>query len=333
MLEDIKNAKKSIYLESFILTDDRRTHEFFKTIKEKARAGLKVKIIMDRIGGWWGSINEGEFGEAGVEILIFTHWFHSSHRKVLIVDEEVAYLGGVNISGQYAKWIDLQVRLTGFLVRTILRSFSRVYELSGGKDPMILGVRKRRGLFKAQIVLYKAKIWFLENWPFKGRSRLRAYYKKKCREAKHKIVIATPYFIPHRWLVKLLREAAHRGVRVEVIIPEETDVRIVDIAHRVFAKKLAVFINFFFIPEMNHAKVLLIDDREGLVGSNNIDARSFDFQLEASVVFRRKDMVGDLRQILERWEKMAVPLGKVNPYDKWYHKIIKLLIKLLQPLL
>ena len=205
--------------------------------------------------------------------------------------------------------------------------------MAGGKDPAVLSIRKSRKFFKPRLALYKAKIWLLENWPFKGKSRVRAYYRKKCREAKQKITIVTPYFVPRRWLVKLLREAAHRGVKVEVIIPAETDIRIVNFAQRVFARDLADFIDFFFIPEMNHAKVLLIDDREGLIGSNNIDAQSFDLNLEASIVFRRKDMVGNLRHILERWKKMALPFEKVDRYNKWHHKILGFFINLLKPIL
>ena len=114
MFGAISGAKKTIYLESFILTDDVVTHHFFETLKRKAQEGVRIKVIIDRIGHWWyGSVNKAEFEKAGVEVLFFNRWFYRSHRKVLIVDGEVAFLGGVNIRGEYAKWLDLHLSITG----------------------------------------------------------------------------------------------------------------------------------------------------------------------------------------------------------------------------
>ena len=335
MLEDIRQAQKSIYLESFILTKDPKTREFFNAIKQKAKEGIKVKIILDRLANlWYGSFEKEEFEKSGAEVLLFNRWwFYRSHRKVLVIDEGVGYIGGVNVSGQYAKWIDLHLRMTGIFVKNLLRSFSRVYELAGGKDAEVLKLRKSRKLFEARAKLYKAKSWLIERLPFKSRSDFRKYYRRKCQEANHKIVLATPYFVPHRWLIKSLKAAANRGVKIEVIVPEHTDVLLANIANRAFAKKLKDFAEFFFIPEMNHAKVLLIDDKEGLVGSNNINSRSFNLDLEAAVIFQRKDMVGDLKQILNRWEKTAKPLSAIADYNKWYHWVLGILVSIFQPIL
>jgi cardiolipin synthase len=335
MLEDIKKAKKSIYIESFILTEDSTTKSFFDILKQKACEGIRVKIIVDRLADlWYGSVNKDEFKNAGAEILFFNRWwFYRTHRKILIVDEEIAFLGGVNVRGEYAKWGDLHVRLTGLFVKNLLNSFSRVYELSGGRDRDIIGLKKRKKIFKARAALYRAKSWLIERWPIKGRGELKKYYKRKIKEAQSKITIVTPYFFPHGWLIKSLKEAARRGVRIEVLTPEHTDVWLTNIAHRVFVKSFRNVINFFFIREMNHAKVLLIDDREGLVGSNNIDAQSFDFNLEAAVIFQRKDMVGDLKKILERWKKEAIPGENIETYHKWYHRFMALFIKFFQPIL
>lgn len=335
MLEDIKRAKKSIYIESFILTEDPITKDFFDVLKQKAREGLKVKIIVDKFADfWYGSINKEEFKQAGAEILFFNRWWlYRTHRKILIIDEEIAFLGGVNVSGQYAKWLDLHLRITGILAKNLLHSFTRIYKLSGGKDNAVIGLQKGKKIFRAHAALYRAKTWLIERWPIKGKSELKKYYKRKIKEAQSKITIVTPYFFPHRWLVKALKEAARRGVKIEVIVPEHTDVWLTNIAHRVFVKSFSKIINFFFIREMIHAKVLLIDDQEGLVGSNNIDAQSFDFNLEAAVVFQRKDMIGDLKKILERWKKESIPGEIVNHYQHWYHRFIGLFIRFFQPIL
>ena len=336
MLEVIRQAQKSIYLESFILSDDERTHNFFETLKERARAGVQVKIIADRAGHlFWGSFDKASFEKAGIEVLFFTRWFYHTHRKILIVDESIAFIGGVNISGAYANWLDLHIRIAGVFVRQLLRSYAKIYALAGGEDPALLRLRYRSGQpSKFRTTLYKTKLWLIERWPLKGRSAFKDYYKKKCAEAGKSIVIATPYFLPHPWLIRALKKAAKRGVKIEIIIPRKTDNIFADPLHRVLAHSMS-YAKFLFLPEMNHAKVLLMDDREGLIGSNNIDARSFDYNLEASVIFQRKDMVGDLKKILETWKKTAFSIEAIEKNYRWTisRVILRWIAKILQPIL
>lgn len=336
MLEAIRGAKRSIYLESFILVDDEKTHDFFKFLKQKAKEGVRVKIIVDRIGNffWGGFLNKEEFEKEGAEVLFFDRWFYHNHRKVLIVDGEIGFIGGVTIiKGSFANWLDLHLKISGHrVVRALLRSFSRVYYLAEGKDPEILSFMNA-WLAKGHVALHRVKLWLIEHWPIKSRLVLQDYYKKKCAEAKRSIVIVTPYFVPQHWLIKALRQASQRGVVVEVVLPQKSDLWMTTVANHTIADALRDHIKFLFIPEMIHAKVLLVDDREGLVGSNNIDSQSFDFNLEASLVFQRKDMIGDLKQILERWKKMAIPLERIDRDKKWYHKLLGFFIMLFHPIL
>ena len=148
------------------------------------------------------------------------------------------------------------------------------------------------------------------------------------------IIIVTPYFVPPRWLIKDLRQAVRRGIKIEVFLPRETDIKIMNAANYFFAALLQPLgIKFLLIPQMMHAKAFLIDGQEGLIGSNNIDAQSFDFNLEASVVFQRRDMVGDLKKILDRWRKSAIPLERLRYRLTWRHKILGFFVRFLQPIL
>lgn len=333
MFEAVQEAQRSVFLESFILTDDPQTHHFFELLKEKARSGILVKVIVDRAGSFWfGTIDQKAFAEAGAEVLIYNRWFTHTHRKLLIVDEKVGFIGGVNLRGEYADWLDLHMRTSGIFVKRLLSSFAKIYFLSGGRDQVVLNFRKWK-FAKTDKALYKARTWLLERWPFHGKKALINYYKKKCAEANHSIRIATPYFVPQPWLFKALKKAAKRGVKIEVLIPSVTDVSVIDFAHRYVAKNLISVADFFFMPEMNHAKVLLVDDHEGLIGSNNIDAQSFDFNLEASVVFQRKDMIGDLRAILDKWKNSATPLVDMKFKTRWYDRVLEFFVGLLYPVL
>ncbi|MEK9183992.1 MAG: phosphatidylserine/phosphatidylglycerophosphate/cardiolipin synthase family protein [Patescibacteria group bacterium] len=329
MSQEITKAEKSIYLESFILVDDALTHNFFEILKQKARAGVKVKIIVDQIGSFWaGSLPVNEYRQAGIDVLFFRRFFFRNHRKVLIIDNKIAFLGGVNIYGKYAKWFDLHVKITGPLAKPALKSFAKVYQLAGGTDNEILAISKKI-ITESRRRLYKTKLRLIETWPFRSRSVLKSYYRKKCAEAKNSIIIVTPYFVPHRWLINCLEKAAKRGVSVQIMFPNETDVRIADIANYIFAEELSNSLKFFILPEMNHAKILLIDNKEGMIGSNNIDGQSFNLNLEASIVFQREDMIGDLRKIIEIWKKTAVPFEKNQKKMPWYYGITKFFIKLI----
>ncbi|MDP1718973.1 MAG: phosphatidylserine/phosphatidylglycerophosphate/cardiolipin synthase family protein [bacterium] len=327
MLEAVNSAQKSIFLESFILKDDPKTHHLLEAVRVKAESGVKVKIVLDRAGSFWfGTFDRQAFAKAGAEVVVFNRWINHTHRKSLIVDEVVGFIGGVNISGEYANWLDLHLQTTGILVKKLLSSFAKVYFLSGGRDEEVLKFRKWK-FQKLNSSLYKAKTWLIERWPFYGRRSLVKYYKKKCAEARKKITIVSPYFIPQPWLFKALKKAAVRGVKIEVIMPASTDHSLIQLAHHYIWKNLSPMIDFFLMPEMNHAKVLLVDDHEGLVGSNNMDALSFDFNLEASVIFQRKDMILDLKVILKKWKEQATLFDKTKFKPYWYDQPIEFLIR------
>lgn len=335
----VRTAQQSIYLESFILVEDELTKDFFSAMEERAAAGVKVKIIVDRVGSFGGNFfshgdkNHSEKNHGNIEVLFFNRFLNRNHRKVLIIDENRAFIGGVNISGEYAKWLDLHVMLMGkFLIRKILSSFAKVYGLAGGNDSE---VKKyiNAGSEERMKKRYNAKIFLIEHWPFRRRSQLREHYAGKIDRAKKSIVIVTPYFIPHKWLIGMLRKAIARGVSVDVILPMKTDIALADLANWIFTEELKDGINFSFLREMIHAKVLLIDDSEGMIGSNNIDALSFDSNLEAGIIFHNKNMVEGLKKILEKWKKSAVPYKQVMLPRPKYYSLARFCVRLIQPFL
>lgn len=329
----ILGAQDHIYLESYILLEDPLTKNLFQALKDKARAGVKVKIIVDQVGSFWiSSSSLAEYADAGIEILFYRRFFSRNHRKVLIIDGKMAFLGGVNIYGKYAKWLDLHLSISDkFFIGNLLKSFAKVYQLSGGADSLAMDHLKKPEAGNRRIALYKAKIFLIEHWPFRRESVLKRYYKNKISGSMRNIVIVTPYFVPHKWFVKAIDGAVRRGVSVEVFLPKKTDLLVADLANWVSAEELSGRINFLFLPEMIHAKILLVDDKEGMVGSNNIDARSFDLNLETGIIFQRSDMIISLKDILKKWRESAVPYGEMPLWRPWYYGIVKSFIKLISP--
>jgi len=194
----------------------------------------------------------------------------------------------------------------------------------------------RRGkISKTKIKFRSAKHRIIDQSPILKKKRaLREYYKKRITQARQQVIIITPYFVPRPWLINLLRGACDKGVRVDIIIPKRTDISFIRLANYVFAYRLQKYgINFYLAREMIHAKAFLVDDKEGLVGSNNIDAQSFDFNSEIGLVFQRRDMVNDLKHIIRRWKRRAIPLRNLKSGIKWYEKPAEWLIYFFQPLL
>lgn len=330
MLGAISRAQESIYLEMYIfLNDTFPSHDFFRVLEEKARQGIRVRVVVDFVGSLGISKKDSaQLKHAGVEFLVFSSWMRRIHRKILIVDEQVVFIGGINIYQESRDWDDLMVRLDGLVVRSFIRSFARTYRVAGGSDKRILSYQKISSLARA-------RLWLLDHWPQGKRSYLKHYYKEQLSQAQKNIYIVTPYFIPHRWFIRELEQAAGRGVAITVIIPEHTD-------HRWFGDRVNYFYawlvarfgaSVYLTPRMNHAKVLLIDDREGLVGSQNIDAFSFDFNAEAGVYFQRKDMVKRLGDIVSKWEREARPFVPQKQRMRLWDRLSAFIIQLFQPIL
>jgi cardiolipin synthase A/B len=336
MLSSIQEARHSIFWEVHSFRNNTPEFDFFDTLKQKAKEGVKVKLIIDGIGSFWlSNKSRKELEDAGAEIILFKNWIHRIHKKVLIVDEEVAFLGGVNIANNYRSWIDLQIEIHGAVVRNLLRYFSRSYKLCKGKDPYVLSFYEERKIDKAKFKFRKAKHWVIDHSPvLRKKQMLKGYYQKKISEAKESLSIVTPYFIPHRWLIKSLKSARARGVKIDVIIPQNTDIGLARIANTFFAHLMNKYgIEFYLTSKMIHAKAFLVDNKEGMIGSNNIDAQSFDFNSETSLIFERKDMVQDLKKIIAQWKRQAIPFYEIKRKARWYEKPLGWFVSFLQPLL
>lgn len=309
MIKAIAKAETSVYLEMFILLGDtNKTHNFFQLLKDKALSGVEVIIIADSIGSSaLKSEIVKELRAAGIEFRFFSHWLRWTHRKILIVDRRVAFLGGVNIKEEIRNWRDMQIRLEGGVVKLVLKSFAKSYSRCGGRNASVLNLAKTS-------LPRKIKYWVLDNWADTAQPYyLNNYYRHKIAEAKSSIQIVTPYLLPPRWLLIALDNACRRGVKVELIIPEDTDVKALNrINHLNSCRLAAVGVKIYFIEQMNHAKVMLIDDEEVVIGSQNMDILSlgpgFDFMrlgYEVGVFSRQHNLVADIKKVIDGWREEA----------------------------
>jgi cardiolipin synthase len=309
MMKAIGQAQTSIYIEMYIFLDDTSgRHDFISLLKSKAQSGVEVIIVADAFGS--SNLKKQTIADlkaAGVDILFFSHFLHRTHRKIIIVDNRVAFLGGVNIEKKIINWLDIQIEINGRkTVQALLRSFAYTYKMCGGRNPKILNFHKKT-------ILKKLKSLVLENLPGHNLYTLVDYYKNRLLNAKESIKIVTPYFIPPRWLLALFDEALKRGVNIEIIIPQDTDIKILNkINYSNIQRLMNLGIKFYAAPTMNHAKILIIDNVEGLIGSQNIDAFSLNRNFEVGAFFRQKDLVRDLNAIFEKWKHQAKSYQNLN---------------------
>jgi cardiolipin synthase A/B len=325
MLSDIATARKSVYLEMFILSDDIYGQDFSTALINAARRGVKVILILDVIGSY--SLNN-EFIEqlksADVEVLFYSLFFRRNHRKILVVDDTVAYVGGINISESFQSWKDLQIRFTfPNVVRSVVRSFVRVYRECGGKDQVIVSAA-RDSLIK------RTKMWFVERGVGRFRYQLQRNYEKHIDDAKKSLIIVTPYLFPPRWLIARIHQAILRGVTVEILVPLRADYWFVNKLNKVYTSFFeGLGAHCYFLEEMNHAKAMLIDGRNGVIGSQNLDVLSFGWNIEAGVFFEDKDVVNELSGIITEWKNSSVQFGSVGLKASWYYRFAAFLLRLL----
>ena len=329
MIESIEQAKKSIYIEMYIFLDDtKKSHDFIGKLKQKARSGVRVIIVADAFGS---KVLKNEIAKniekSGVEFLFFSNWLRHIHRKVLIVDEKIAFIGGVNIGKKFTHWNDLQIKLRGRTVKRILRSFAYTYEMAGGKDKKIIAYREKK--FST-----KLKFWLIEHLPNKNIYTLKSHYVEKITRAEKSIQIATPYFTPPRWLISLLDDAIRRNVKVEILIPRKVDWKIMNLLNYRYMRNLyPLGITFYLGNKMNHAKLMIIDGKEGLIGSQNIDLLSFQLNSEMGVFFKEKKLLNELSTIVEQWKRHSMKYKPQHYKMKSLDYIVLALLKILHPIL
>ena len=291
MLEAIAAAKTCVCLETYILSDDGTGQQFADALSERARHGVAVRLLYDSIGslGLSRTYLRG-LRESGVETLEYhpvAPWKprfginRRDHRKILVVDHRLAFTGGLNISDEYRPaseggdgWYDLHCRVRGPIVGDLARLFRRVWVREGGSHFQVpRHVPRIEGGSLARVI---------SNRKFRQRRKIRRAYLYAINRARETIFLKNAYFIPDRGIRRALRKAVKRGVRVRVIVPENSDVPITLYAGQyLFARLLRHGIELLAWPEtMMHAKTAVIDCTWSAIGSYNLDNRSLQYNLE-----------------------------------------------------
>lgn len=329
MYKAILGATQSVYWELYIFIDDETGKNFFDLLETKAKQGVDVKLIIDSLGSFWVSRKRIHSLEAaGVDVRFFSERKHRyrglwskiisrTHRKVLVIDEEVGFIGGVNIQKHMEEWLDLQIRLEGKVVHSLLRAFAKMYIICGGNKHEV------RHLLKYRFRVQHDEVDFIFDEGNKEKSRAKTKYIEALFKARERVILFSPYYFPDKQLLHAMWSARKRGIKVDLLIPFRTDMRIATYAAYTwfsFMKKIGV--NVRLSKKMMHGKGVIMDDDWAMVGSSNLDPTSFRDNYEANVKISNKKFVRKIKKTVSTWLEDTLSLDDIK-WEKrgWFHKL------------
>lgn len=317
MINDIENAKKYIYLEMYRMGNDSIGMRFRNALTQKAKEGLKIKVLLDSWGTSLPNSFFRDFEKYGGQLRFFkkikfsfdffTKNHRRNHRKILIVDGKISYIGSGNLTAYSIIWREMMLRIENKeLTLLFQRAFLESYEIFNKYIFNKFASRKTLSYNGFSIVRDLPSIY---------RQAIKKQYEILISKAQSEVIIETPYFLPGFKLRKEMMEAAQRGVKIKVIVPEHSDVRVVDLLRckylgLLYKNKIDIR---FFKPYNLHAKCMLVDNERFAIGTSNFDYRSFRYQHEIALFGDEKSIISDLATHINKSLTDSVPFD----YKKW----------------
>jgi len=320
MLEDIESAKKYILLETFRMSNDAMGERFRDKLTKAALKGVQVKLLIDYWGG--GSVRSGFFDkliDAGGEVRFFkkitynldffTRSHRRNHRKLLLIDDKISYIGSSNITGYNLNWRESVLRLESDITPVLKKLFLQDYKIYNS--------------YIFSKAYYTRPVWhddfeIVRDVPLITQKKINNKFIYHIKHAKETVDIETPYFLPGFMLRKSLMDAAQRGVKINIFLPKKSDVNLVDILRNKYlgplAKKGIHFL--FYEPNNLHAKLFLVDKRIFALGSSNFDYRSFRYMFEIMLFGDKKEIAQQVSRHVEETRKSAIPFV----YEQWKNR-------------
>lgn len=291
MFRAVEEARTEVLLESYILKDDSTGQQFARELANAARRAVTVRVLADGFGSlatkraFWSGLREN-----GVEarlfhpVWAFRHLKFRDHRKILVADRKLAFTGGMNIGEEYGSSVlssshvfrDTHARVEGPAAWEMAVVFEEGWKRAGGApiglEPLIATAEPG------------ARVQILDSRPGRGAQEVAAMMTAISGAARKTLWITTAYFAPRRRAIGILGGAARRGVDVRLLVPGRTDVPIVRHAgHGFFSALLSRGVRIFeYQPAVLHAKCLVADGLLSVVGSSNLDFRSFEVNAECN---------------------------------------------------
>lgn len=346
MLRSIASAKHHIHVQFYIFMDDSVGRFLRDVLIDKVRQGVKVRLLYDDVGSWKAKNRFfREMKEAGIEVYPFgevkfaalsQRVNYRNHRKVVIVDGEIGYIGGMNVAERYyngvswGRWRDTHLRIDGMAVNALQMSFfvdwyyaTRELVSNAVYFPKV----QRQGTTDVQIVT---------SYPMGEWKTIMQGLLQVISQSRRYLYIQTPYFLPTEPILMALRNAALAGVDVRLMVPLRGDSLLVDLAsHSYYKEAMTAGIKIYqYEAGYLHSKVVLADDNFVTVGSTNIDFRSFEHNFEINAFIYDPEVVREMKRIfmndLEHSRRVVASEWKKRPlWNRFWESLVRLLSPLL----
>ncbi|MDD2278145.1 MAG: cardiolipin synthase [Bacteroidales bacterium] len=333
IIEAIDGAESSIHLEFYIIDNDGIGNLIKEKLIAKANSGIEVRLIFDDVGSWHlpkRYINE--LKDAGVEVHPFMKvnfpWLTSkanyrNHRKIIVIDGKIAFMGGINIADRYLKgdstlgtWFDTVLRIEGEAVRTL-----QVIFLTDWFFVSNIIISNRDKYFPEYTPARQQALQVTSSGPDSDWSSIMQAFFAAITKARKNIYIATPYFIPNESILTALKTASLSGVDVRIMLPGKSDSTVVYWSSMSYVSELLdAGINVhLFQGGFNHSKILMIDGNFASVGSANMDIRSFEDNFELLTMIYDKELT---LQLEEQYIKDLRRCKELN-LKQWNNRLVK----------
>jgi cardiolipin synthase len=344
-LEEIREAQSYVCLEAYIFQKGEVARRFLEALTERARAGVKVRMVLDAVGCLFTQRSLfRELVEAGGEVWWYMpfRWYNLSrfnnrtHRELVIVDGTVAFLGGAGIAdhwfksrgnrGRKKKWRDTMFRVRGPAVACLQSMFAENWLESSGE--LLTAEQYYRECPPAG----GSTAMIINSTPSTGRAtRARMLFQTLIASAMRSIHITTPYFVPDRGARGALIEAMLRGVEVKIIVPGRHSDHLLTrrSSRRLYGDLLKHGAQIYeYRPSMIHTKALVVDGVWSVVGSTNFDSRSFGLNDEVNLAAMdeglaarleedfQRDLAASLRIRYRAWQRRS-PIERINEWLGW----------------
>ena len=349
MFKAIRQAQHHIHLEYFNFRNDSIASALFELLKQKAAEGVAVRALFDGFGN--DSNNRplkkkhlDPLREAGIEIYEFdpirfpwvNHVFSRDHRKIVVIDGAIAYTGGMNVADYYlngteqvGEWRDMHCRIEGSAVDELQRIFLRIWNKVTKQDIQGNEYFSQTNTFDqlkpdTTGTAGHKLLGIINREPRKTADIIRTFYLEAINSAHDSIKLVNPYLTLNHKLKKALRNAVKRGVKVEIMISQHSDIPLTPDcvfynAHKLMKHGADIWV---YQPGFHHTKVIMVDGRFCTVGSANLNARSLRWDYEENAVILDSCTTRELSQMFDRdktkslylteqlWDEMRTPWKK-----------------------
>lgn len=349
---DLRNARRTINIQYYIFEDDNLGRRIAEILIAKSKEGVKVRLMYDHVGSF--SVKSRFFRklrEEGVDAYPFfkvtfpqlaTRINWRNHRKICIIDSAIGYLGGMNVADRYMDggrrfdhWRDTHVRITGPAVAALEYSFAldwsfmcgELIDDAPGEEPV--DVRHIGSVDNVGVQL-------LTSGPTSQWANIALAMHKAISNARRRVFIQTPYFLPTEALLKALQSASLAHVDVRIMMPEHSDSVMLTLASSSYvAECLRAGIKFYLYKGgMLHSKMMIVDDEIVTIGSTNFDFRSFECNFEANLFFYSRELTSKMLEVfkkdLQQCERVHPAAWRKRRFSK---RLAESVLRLLSPIL